>query len=470
MTRRLAAAAAAACLAAPLAAQQATLPPGPVVLTSGEILTGTAGTLTGERVPIPADARMQGFEKWWNGKSLASGTINPVFEARDALGEKGLILEANYRGAFFGVLSAQGGPMASWLDQIDLGARIKPGEIPGLERLGALQAFVAFRYRDQAAQMNPNNAVQAESMFNPTNWAVGRQFRLLSFGFEAGTRALLPVEDMLVLRGGWLQPQREFIDQPLSKMFLNTAITSNKGIGGNIPFGSSFSTWGGTLKLSLPADLYIKNGLFMSFPNASASSNHGFSFRGNAADPSLNGLFYMGEAGATPKFGEQKLEGRFAFGAYFYGTPGGQTTTWSGNTAPGQYGFYFQADQRLTRESGGDAAKPPREGLSVFNLLTLSPGNAVENTFPLYFQSGLAYEGAIPGRDKDLAIAAIAYGVYERNSKPARDYTAVVELGYRAQLGGWTYIQPYFQYLVRPNGTSQVANAAVIGFQTGVVF
>ena len=103
-------------------------------------------------------------------------------------------------------------------------------------------------------------------MFNSSNWQSGTQFRVTSFGFEIGTENLLPIEDMVALRADWLQPQREFIDQPLSKLFLNNAVNSAKGVGGNIPFSSSFSTWGGTLKINLHETVYLKNGLFMSYP------------------------------------------------------------------------------------------------------------------------------------------------------------------------------------------------------------
>jgi hypothetical protein len=103
-------------------------------------------------------------------------------------------------------------------------------------------------------------------MFNPSNWQTGTQFRVTSFGLEIGTENLLPIEDMVTLRAGWLQPQREFIDQSLSKLFLNNAVNSAKGVDGNIPFSSSFSTWSGTLKFNLHETVYLKNGLFMSYP------------------------------------------------------------------------------------------------------------------------------------------------------------------------------------------------------------
>jgi carbohydrate-selective porin OprB len=46
----------------------------------------------------------------------------------------------------------------------------------------------------------------------------------------------------------------------------------------------------------------------------------------------------------------------------------------------------------------------------------------------------------------------------------------VLEGGYRFQINGWSYVQPFVQYFARPNGTQEVANATVLGFLTGLVF
>lgn len=330
-------------------------------------------------------------------------------------------------------------------------------------------------------------------MFNPSNCQSGTQFRLLSFGMEFDSGKFLPVEHMLTLKLGWLRPQKEFIDQPLSKLFLNNAVNSAKGVGGNIPFSSSFTTWGGVLTLRPHEFFYVRNGLFMSFPKATASTNHGLAFAGFGTDPSFNGLFYMGEAGFTPIFGSAQMPGKYAFGGYFYGLPGGQATSWNGTPTNGQYGFYFQVDQMLYREpSSGDQTHAAQEqkasspksvkslekptdlspqGLKTFNLLSFAPGYAKANVFPFYFQTGLVYTGLLPSRDKDLALASLGYGAYQGGvSNPGQSYSAVIEAAYRYQINGWSYAQPSVQYFIRPDGTREVQNATVLGFTVGVVF
>lgn len=421
---------------------------------------------------------------------MLQGSGNPFFDFRDTLEDRGLKFSGSYQGAFFGVLASQGGSRGFWDQQINFGSELNFGKLLDIEALEGTTAFGNFRYRDSFPQSNPNEFVEANSMFNPTNWQSGTQFRVTSFGLQVSTKNLFPLEDMVVLRLGWLQPQREFIDQPLSKLFMNTAINSAKGVGGNIPFSSSFTTWGGTLKIALHDAVYIKNGLFMSYPSPTSSTNHGLAFQGYGPNTSRNGLFYMGELGFTPKISESKLEGRYAFGGYFYGTPQGQTETWNGTEVDGRYGFYFQADQMLYREPSApekhsavsdgksfkevvasEKPKLSKQGLSTFNLISMAPGYAEANTFPFYFQSGLVYTGLFPGRDEDLAMVAIGYGAYQGGVyTPSQSYTAVIEGGYRFQINGWAYVQPFFQYFSRPNGTEEVANAAVLGFLTGLVF
>jgi porin len=463
---------------------------GPVEPNAGYFFAGTTGTGAARQAAPAIAPEETATEIWWNGKGILQGEGNPFFDARKSLEERGLKFTGTYQGAFFGVLASQGGSRGFWNEQISFGSELNFGKLLDIEALEGTTAFGNFRYRDSWPQSNPNEFVQANSMFSPTNWLSGTQFRVMSFGLEIGTENLLPVEDMVLLRAGWLQPQREFIDQPLSKLFLNTAVNSNKGVGGNIPFSSSFSTWGATLKINLRDTVYWKNGLFMSYPSATSSTNHGLAYQGFAPDTSLNGLFYMGELGFTPKIGKSELEGKYAFGGYYYGTPQNQTATWSGNSVDGRYGFYFQADQMLYREPSksektsapsdgksfkevAPAEKPKlsKQGLSTFNLITMAPGFATANNYPFYFQSGLVYTGLVPGRDKDMAMISIGYGAYQGGvSEPPRSYTAVIEGGYRFQINGWSYVQPFFQYFSRPDGTSEVANAALLGFLTGLVF
>jgi porin len=435
---------------------------------------------------------------WWNGKYMTGNW----FGVRDALAERGLTFNGKYYGAFFGVVDSQRGARGFWDQGIEFGVDQNFGKLLGVKELEGVKAFAAFRYRDSQQAANPNSFVEGNGMFNPTNWYSGTQFRITKFGLEIGSGEFLPVKDMLVLRGGWVRPSDEFIDQPLSKLFLNNAVNSAKGLGGNIPFSSSFSTWGGTLQVKPAEWSYLKGGLFMAYPQATASGNHGLAYQGYGPDTAQNGLMAMVETGVTPKIGPAKLPGKYAIGGYYYG--GWRTSYASGTRTLGQYGMYLQADQMLFREpspepaplakgpSDGKSAvdgkdfkspvpaekpKLSNQGLSMFSLVSLAP--EYNNLFPFYFQAGLVYTGLIPHRDRDLTIFSLAYGSYSdqnidhlqstgRVNQP--NYTMFLEGGYRIHINNWAFLQPFVQYEIRPSGTGAVANATILGFYTGLTF
>lgn len=455
--------------------------------------------LAGQPAPAqPEETTPSPLASWWEGKTLTGNWGG----FRDTLQENaGLSFNGKYYGAFFGVVDSQNGSRGIWDQGIEFGAEQNMGKLLKLDGLKGVTLFGNFRYRDSQRSADPGNFVGSNSMFDPTNWYSGTQFRITSLGAEIGSSDLLPVKDMVVLRGGWLQPQREFIDQPLSKLFLNNAVNSAKGVGGNIPFSSSFTTWGGTLKIK-PLDwYYAKGGLFMAYPQATSSDNHGLAFQGFAPNFSLNGLMAMVETGVTPKIGPSQLEGKYAVGGYYWGQ---NRQSYNGTNGYGQQGMYLQGDQMLYREptampeppakgpsaNEGKAAakgfKAPvpshpqqlsKQGLSAFNLVSLAPG--YNNLFPFYFQSGLVYTGLIPSRDKDIALFSVAYGSYSTQNihrlqrigqvnQP--NYTMFLEGGYRIQINNWAFLQPFVQYEIRPAGTAAVKNATILGFYTALTF
>jgi carbohydrate-selective porin OprB len=468
------------------------------IATTGPLRAGAPVVTVTESPSEPSSESW--LSEWWNGKYMTGNW----FGVRDTLADYGFKFSGKYEGIFFGVVDSQGGSRGFYDQELAFHGEVDFAKLTRIEAFEGLSGFAGVRWRDSRANSNPNTFVQASSLFQPSNNQSGTQWRLLTFGLEYETPELLGIKEFLTLRGGWLQPQKEFIDQPLSKMFVNNAVESAKGVGGNIPFSSSFSTWGGTLNVK-PIDwYYFKAGLFMAYPSATASSNHGLAFEGFAEDTSLNGLFFIGETGVTPKIGSSQLPGKYAFGGYYWGQ---EKDSFNGTYQYGQYGFYWQFDQMLFREpspeepapmakgpsdgkstASGKSFKEPipaapskpklsKQGLYTFNLIQFAP--EYNNLYPFYFQSGLVYEGLIPTRDKDKLMFAIAYGSYShfniqnlqqqgRVNQP--NYTIVLEWDYRIQINEWAYFQPFVQYFIQPNGTGAIQNATILGFAFAVAF
>ena len=92
-----------------------------------------------------------------------------------------------------------------------------------------------------------------------------------------------------MVNAGWLNPFDIFLQQSLSKLFMNNQINSAKGIGGNMGAGAnqfwprdpayngnraakitwgSYDSWGGTLRVKPSKSTYAMSGLYMAIPNA----------------------------------------------------------------------------------------------------------------------------------------------------------------------------------------------------------
>jgi porin len=469
------------------------------IFAASPLLAGTSGAPVSEPPSQPKSASW--LSEWWGGK-YATGNW---FGVRDTLEDRGLKLGGRWIGVYYGVVDG-GRPnvRGSYFDEeIKFTGELDFAKLTRWEPLEGLKGFGEVRWRDG---LNPNLRVGASANFQPSHFQSGKQWRLMTFGLTYATPELFGIKEFLTLTGGWIQPQKEFIDQPLSKLFVNNAFESSKGIGANIPFSSSFTTWGGTLKVK-PLDWhYVKAGLFMSYPQATSTDNHGLAFEGFGPDPSQNGLFFIGELGFTPKIGASKLPGKYAFGGYYYEE---ENTSFFGTDYNGRYGFYWQLDQMLFREASPEEeptplAKGPSDGKSIaepqsgksfkeqvpekkpklsdqglylFSLFTYSP--KYNNILPFYFHTGLVYKGLIPTRDNDQLMAAFGFGQYsffniealqERGNSNQPNYTAVLEIDYRIQINKWAFFQPYLQYIIQPNGTGAIENATILGFETGIIF
>ena len=281
------------------------------IATTCPLLAGTSAAPVSE---APSESASEPWlAEWWNGK-YATGNWCGV---RDTLEDRGLKLGGRWIGVYYGVVDGgRSNVRGSFFDEeIKFTGELDFAKLTGWEPLEGLKAFGEVRWRDG---LNPNLRVGAASNFQPSHFQSGKQWRLMSFGLTYTTPELFGTKEFLTLTGGWIQPQKEFIEQPLSKLFVNNSFESSKGIGANIPFSSSFTTWGGTLKVK-PIDwYYAKVGLFMSYPEATSTDNHGLAFEGFGPDPNQNGLFVIGETGFTPKIGASKLPGKYVARAYYY--------------------------------------------------------------------------------------------------------------------------------------------------------
>lgn len=460
-------------------------------LLTASVLAAPASAGTSASAPVDKEASESALSDWWNGK-YATGKW---FGVRNTLEEHGVKLGVEWKANFLWNLVGGLQQRFGYDDEWKFRATLDLAKLSGWEAIDGLSFYTDVRYRGGAGV---NKFVGASSNFAPSTFQGGRLWRFQNAYFTYVTPELFGKKEFLTLSAGWQNPTDIFINQPLNKFFINNTFTSGRGIGANgIPWGGSYAAWGGYAKVK-PADwFYAQSGLYLAIPNANTPSNHGLNFAGYRIDPELTGLYWLTETGFTPKIGDSKLPGKYAAGFIYWGV---DNTSFLGGKYDARTQVYFQADQQLFREASlapagasvlGKGASDGKnfkdvapaktrlndQGLYFFSLFNVAP--KFQATLPFYFHSGLVYKGLIPTRDNDQAAVALAYGNYsyykildDYNDGRSihQTYEAVLEFDYRVQLNKWAYVQPTFQYIIRPNGTGLVQNASVLGFQLGVNF
>ena len=434
---------------------------------------------------------------WWNGKYGTGEWLG----LRPLLVEHGLTLSGEIKGNFLAIVDGGLQQRGGYDQEIKFRGLLDVAKLTGWEALNGFSLYSDVRYRDGDGIVK---YAGTSSMFAPSTFQAGKQWRLLNAYATYTTPQLFGIKEFLTLSGGWQNPSDVFLKQPESKFFLNNTILSGRGMSINgVPWGASYAAWGGYAKVK-PVDwYYLQSGMYLAIPEGSNTRNHGLDFQGYHPNPSLNGIYWITETGFTPKLGPSKLPGRYAMGFIYWGV---ENTSFYGEKYDQRLQFYWQADQMLFREPSAEEpaplAKGPSDGKSIadgksfkevaapakapklsdqglyfFSLFDFAP--SYNSKMPFYFQTGLIYKGLIPTRDADQLGVAIAYGNYSYDQIQSEQnkgdyinqvYEAVIEFDYRIQVNQWAYIQPDLQYIIRPGGTGQVENDTILGFQFGVTF
>lgn len=435
-----------------------------------------------QQAPPAADPPQSAFSEWWNGR-YASGNW---FGVRDSLEDRGIRFRANWRGNFLGIVSGGLEQRGGFSQEINFDLDVDAAKLVQSENLEGLSFTGNLRWRESTYSINKYSGT--DSTFRPDAYTGGSGWRLRKFYATYTTPELFGIENFLSISGGWQVPTDLFLVQPESKLFTNQTIRTAKGINPNLPWGGSYSTWGGYLRIEPTDWAYAQSGLYLAYPFGTNPLNHGLAFQGYAQDASLNGVYAINEAGFTPEIGTEKLPGKYAAGFIYWGV---ENTGFDGVPYDGVFQFYLQADQRLTREKSvaprqvpdasgkGLAWENPKgddQGLYWFSTVNFAP--PANNLMQFYVLGGLVYKGLIPGRDKDQAGLAFAYGEYSfeaanvsrSRNNPPRTYQAVLEFDYRIQLNRFAYVQPLVQYIINPGARGLVQNDTILGVHLGVNF
>jgi carbohydrate-selective porin OprB len=526
------------------------------------------------RKPVTDPSDQAFFYAWWSGSGATANGLG----LGKYLKANGLSVNGDWQGNYYG--NATGGyhTGSAFDEQIKLNFIYDFGTLFGLQ---GLKAYSNLRYRDGS---DINTITGAVNGFNPSSIESGKELRLSAQYLEYTTsdnRLTINVGWMNPYDQFLQQPLSKLFQN--FQIFSAKGIGGNAGAGakqnwpgnpnnynGNaaakIPWSSTYESWGGTLKVKPTKQSYAMSGLYMAIPNAAGAvqsvynptqvapysavpkskqgtlntaskgtiNNNGVSSFGGAGWNAVgggqpngnsynnpNGLYSVTEFGWEPKFGKDKLEGKYAFGMIWWGIqnqnfqPVNQSGTGKsakamnvGSFNMGSWAFYWQADQMLYRvpeaidtvvtadgKNPSEIAKPnlSKKGLYMFNAFTFSPQQY--SMLDLYYQAGLVYQGLLPGRPDDrmgLALgtawfsadsaqayaqtyaiqsaANTAAGKTNDPAKPQPSWGGVLEFDYQFMVNKWFSVKPFAEYIMNPQQNGTLGNELVLGTQVALKF
>jgi porin len=411
--------------------------------------------------------------------------------ARTALKDKGIDLTINYIAETLGVVSGGLNQRGSYEGRLEFSVDAD------LEKLIGWKGGTAHVTVYQIHNGGHTAAENTGSIADPSNIDAVATTRLFTAWYEQSFGGIAS------LRVGQLAADDEFITSDTAGGLINGTFGWAGILAANMTNGGPaypLATPGARLKITPTDNLTLLGAVFSGDPagkdcndNPQQCDKYGttFSFSGGSLwmgemqyrinqdknSAGLPGTYKLGGWYETADFADQHFGVDASGGVVSLADP-----TVSGPlNHTGNWGIYGVADQMVWRE--GDRS------LNLFLRAGASPSD--RDLLSYYVDAGAGFKGLIPGRADDVLTFGFAYAKISRdavaldqdtlaiNGAPyaVRDYEAVFELDYTAQLAPWWTVQPDLQYIVHPNGgqnpldpTQSLANAFVMGIRSTIKF
>jgi porin len=358
----------------------------------------------------------------------------------------------------------------AYADNIGLSLLFDLDKLAGLDGSSFLVSL-SQRDGDSLSQKRIGNVFAVQQVYG------GETFHLVDVAYQQKL-----FDDRIELSLGRLAAGDDFLVSQYDYLFMQNGFDGNPvAIFYNSPGMNSYpnATWGSRIKWKPTSRTYLMAGVYNGDTAIRAEDNHG-------TDMSMDGpVFVLGEAGyrfnGLP--GDSQFLGNYKVGFWYdrstlpdyrtvgYGTPSG--------SQQGSGGFYALFDQVLL-----PFAEPTsNRGLGVFGSVLIAPDQAVSE-MPIFFTAGIAMRGLSASRPTDVAGFGVVFGQFSGDLRDAeqreqllnpaigvQSHEAALEWTYRFNLRqGALFFQPDVQYVIRPGGTGQTANAIVLGCQLGINF
>jgi porin len=286
--------------------------------------------------------------------------------------------------------------------------------------------------------------------------------------------------EKLELRLGRMTAADQFASVPAFALQVNGGINSNPtSLFVNAPFHSApNASWAASTKIQATNEFSVEGGIYQASQRLDNAGYHGLDFSIRANDGELAmvqigwtpSFFAVSE---TPPFAESGnksparvgLPGIYLLGGYYSNFKFPELN--GSKVQHSAYGFYAMGQQMLWR-----SLADPFTNFSVWAGLTFSPQEDI-SLLPLMGFAGTTWQGLVPGRDRDQLLLTYLASDFSRNHtvsvvghgghRPTVEH--VLEAGYAIYISDNYMVQPDIQYVVRPNGVSNIRNSLVIGIQ-----
>jgi porin len=360
----------------------------------------------------------------------------------------------------------------TYLHNFGFGVLFDLQKIAGIQDTSFL-VTVSQRSGQGLTQKYIGNAISVQQIFGG-----GQTYRLVQVRMEHHL-----FDDRLELAYGRLTATADFLSSPFYCQFVNNGICGQPPAPFfNMPNGITAypqGTWGGLVQVHTTNETYAKVAFYDGDPNnGNDVAKHGANFGwGN------NGVLLLTEVGYKTPAGLWSMPSRYSFGGYVHtgdfpdvardafgtnlfvsGLPGREHS--------GQNGFYLLFEQMFFRNPNR-----PEAGLNGFVTFVVSPDED-KSPIPYYLDGGLIYEGLIPCRPNDktaLGFYSAWFSGRQRSAQeaaglPSQTNETDIEVNHQIQITPYLYLRPNLQYVIKPNGLNRIANALVLGVETGITF
>ena len=362
---------------------------------------------------------------------------------------------------------------ATYLHNIGLSALFDLERLLGIPKT-TFFASGSQRSGDSLTEEAIGNAISVQQIFGG-----GQTYRLVELRMQHEL-----FRDRLEINYGRLSTTSDFLTSPYYCQFVTNGICGQPTSPFfNMPNGLTaypVATWGAVARLQTASkETYGMFGIYDGGPVGDAGGDdHGVDF-----DFGDNGVLLIAEIGYQPEKGLFALPGRYSLGAFHHSgdfpdvavdSIGGNLIISGGlpREMSGQDGYYMILEQMFHRET------PDKDqGLNGFLTVVVSPDEE-KSTMPYFFNTGFIYEGLLPARPKDKAAVGMYTAWFSSDLRdaqreadvPSQSSESGFEVNYQVQLTPFAYVRPNIQYIMDPNGLSEIDNALVLGFEFGVTF